>query len=273
VAALGDLPPAEIARRVGVEEAVVKIWESLFYDVRDCRGAISWLVTHVINREIAAGRGELAAKLKMVVAVGPVGAQAILDGGSRVPVTAGEHLFQRKLKLHLKYDQAMGMTEGSDYHFRFVRLYTNLKMQEKRLKVEEAKLGERCNAALRKHELAQIRLEEALDRAKCRAAREARKAEELALRKEGERHARELAAARLRAFELAEEQEAATRTAASPLNHLTWTHGKHPELGPHDCPRPVTNTRLVEPAEMFPAESLWEDSDWTTDGAPVAVTV
>ncbi len=74
----------------------------MFYDdVRGCRNAVGWFAAHVIGPELAAGRSELAAKLKLVAAVGPVGAQAVLDVGSRVPVTAGEHLFQRKLRLHL----------------------------------------------------------------------------------------------------------------------------------------------------------------------------
>ena len=252
VTVLGQLPPVEVARRPDVDEAVLKTWKALFYDidVKNGRNAIGWIAAHVIEPELDAGRSELAAKLKLVASTGSVGARAVLDVGLRAPVTAGEHLFQRRLRLHLKCDQALTMTEGPQYDFRFVRLHLNLKMQEHRLRVAEAKLAERCGAALRKHELAKIRLEADLERAKCRAAREARKAEEVTLIQEGERHARELIEVRLRRFELAEQQEAAARAAASPLARLRWSRGQQSQICPLPCPEPTPDTWINEPAEM-----------------------
>jgi hypothetical protein len=223
ICVFGDLDSAEIARRVGVDAAVVATWEALFYDARKSRDAFGWVVAHIINPELDAGNVDLATKLRLVAAVGPLGAIAILDAGSRAPLTAGEQLFRRKLNLYLKYDRALAMTEGPECHLRFVRHYCDLRMQENRLKILEKQVAEKCNEALRKHELAEIRAQVALEREKGRAAREARKAEELALRKEGQRYARELESARKKALDLAEREGAEARAAASPLARLCWT--------------------------------------------------
>ncbi|MEI8374219.1 MAG: hypothetical protein WCJ35_15460 [Planctomycetota bacterium] len=236
ICVFGDLDPAEIARRVGVDAAVVSTWEALFYDARKSRDAFGWVVTHIINPELAAGNVDLVTKLRLVAAVGPRGAIAILDAGSRAPITAGEKLFQRKLNLHLKYDRAMTMTEGPKHDFRFVRLYPNLKVQENRLEILEKGLTEKCNEALRKHELAHIRAQAALEREKGRAARESRKAEELALRREGQKYACELESARKKALDLAERNEAEARAATSPLARLYWTKADGSMVKPPTLP-------------------------------------
>ncbi|MCY2994864.1 MAG: hypothetical protein NTY19_44435 [Planctomycetota bacterium] len=228
ICVLADLDEEETVCRTGVDIAVLRTWEALFFDARKCREAIGWVASHIIHPEVAAGNLDLAAKLKLVAALGQLGAVAILDADSRVSVSAGEQLFQKKLALHLKYDRAMTMTEGPKDHFRFIRLYSQLKMQEHRLKVQETKVAEKCNAALRKHELAQFRLEIERERQQVQAAREARKIEELSLVENGARFMREHIAAQEDALDLAELKEAEARAASSPLARLRWARGENP---------------------------------------------
>lgn len=262
IGVLGDLAWEEIARDVGADVEVVKTWSALFYDAGGSREAIGWVADHIVQPELDAGNVELATKLRLVAAVGPVGARAALDLDSHVPVTAGGQLFRRKLQLSLRYDQALAMTEGPEYHFRFVKHYGNLKMQEARLQVAERKLTERCTAALRKHELAKIRLEIALEHEKGRSAvREVRKAETAALVQEGKQYEAALAAERLRAFDRAEQQAAAARAATSPLSKLRWESPQSPRdesLLP-SLPVTLTDTNPTEASFCsipFPQEDL-----------------
>ena len=71
------------------------------------------------------------------VSVSPRLTGQVLDADTRAPLSAGEQLFQRKLKLNLKFDRAMTMTEGPEHHFRFIRLHMDLRMEENRLKILE----------------------------------------------------------------------------------------------------------------------------------------
>ena len=95
-------------------------------------------------------------------------------------------------------------------------------MEENRLKGPGRKVVEKCNDALRRHELAHIRLEVSLEREKSRTAGAAGRADEVALKKESLRYACELATARRNALELAERKAAEARAAASPLSQLSW---------------------------------------------------
>ncbi|MCA9114032.1 MAG: hypothetical protein KDA79_03035 [Planctomycetaceae bacterium] len=67
---LGDCSPAEIAERLRIEEHIIGVWESLFFDVRDAREATGWVFSHVIHPEQSRGNGSLAARLKMAFAGG-----------------------------------------------------------------------------------------------------------------------------------------------------------------------------------------------------------
>ena len=83
IAVFGDLPPAEIVRRMPVDATALQVWESLFYDARQLRRHIAWVSAQIVDAELAAGNVDLATKLQLVAAVGSRGATAILDAGSR----------------------------------------------------------------------------------------------------------------------------------------------------------------------------------------------
>jgi hypothetical protein len=273
IGVFGDLTWEEIASSTGVDVGLVKTWSSLFYDASDTRKAIGWVANRIVQPELDAGNVELAAKLKLVAAVGPIGARAILALDSKIPVTAGEHLFRRKLQLSLKFDQALDMAVGPQDAFRFVKLHANLKMQEKRLEHAERKLAEGCNEALRKHELAKVRLEIALEREKNRhTSREAHEAETLILEQLGEQYEAELAAERLDAFDRAEQEEAAARAAVSPLAEHHWPSRQPPLDESHPHLRVVVPNDTAPAAERACVVPFTEDNRSTADLTVAAVS-
>ena len=112
--------------------------------------------------------------------------------------------------MNLKFERALAMTEGPAHAAEFIRFYSQLQVQQRRLQIRAAKLVAKCNADLRKHELAQMRLEISLEREQCRTAVHQRKAE-AAVPKAGRRSSRELAAAREKALVVAEHAAAEAR--------------------------------------------------------------
>lgn len=176
---LVDARPTAIAKRVGVEPAVVDAWERLFFDVRDLRSAVGWMSGQVIDAECQGGNTALAARMKLALTAGTDGVNAILALDEGVPVDEAERLFQRKLELHLKFDEAVNMpihTERS--RRRFVKLYVDLRCSEQRLELAEKKLAARCAAARDHFELAKMRLKSIQERAKTKAKELRKRAEQ-----------------------------------------------------------------------------------------------
>lgn len=242
VAVLGELDPKEVCRQLNIDEAVFCAWEKTFFDARGCRSATGWIQIHVIQPEIAAGRGELAARLRMVSAVGPVAAQVILKADTRLPIREAQKLFERKLKLQLKFDAAVELTTDTDKsRMFFIGQHAKLLFEEKRLQHAREKLEKKCAEALNRHELAKIYAEIALEREQNRAAARARCDEGVALAKVGEQQSHELLVKRQREKEMAEQAALAARIAASPLGRLQWRHREEfddkvsvqPEPPPH----------------------------------------
>jgi hypothetical protein len=161
----------EVQQRLGVEIAVVEAWEQIFFDVRDLRSATSWFAAHVIEPERAAGNLELVSELKLALGGGPVAARAILDCKGTLPLDEADRLFQQKLKLSMKFDQAveMPLTTNQD-SLKFLRLYMQLELETKRLELASQKLHQRCDAQRDRHELAKMRIELAAQRAAQQAA-------------------------------------------------------------------------------------------------------
>jgi hypothetical protein len=207
---------------------ILEKWESLFFDVRQSREAVGWIQAHVIRPEQARGNGHLASRLKAAVAGGAVVARSILDLESRLPVTDGEKLFDRKLALHLKFDEAVALPLNTDREkMFFMKLYVDLQLRESRLDHAERQLERRCAEARAKLELAKMRQESARQRSaandRLRHERETEQA-----RREAQR---EYLAAQRQARHDADRRAAAARAAASPLARLGWgaTVGAAPE--------------------------------------------
>jgi hypothetical protein len=223
IAVLGELDGSEIADRFGLDQETLETWERLFFAARGERSRTGWVHAHIICPALKAGNADLAARLKLVAAGGPVAARAVLDCDSRVPVDKGEQLFDQRLKMHVKFQAAcdMPLTSSRD-RLAFIRLHTNMMSREKRLQLEERKLEQRCQEASDKHELAKLRLEFARERERQRLAARAHRDEERALLAEGQKHVEELRKEQRREQWEAERKAAIVRAASSPLATLTW---------------------------------------------------
>ena len=196
IAVLGEIDVPEIAQQLSLDAAVVETWEKLFFNVRGLRSAFGWIDPHVIRPELAAGRADLAARLRMVCAVGPLGAQVILRADTRLPIDESQRLFERQLKLHLKFDAAMELTlDTPKNQIFFLRRHMALMQEEKRLELAREKLEKKCVEAINRHKLSMIQAEIALERERSRAAARARREEGLALAELGEEECRKQLAA------------------------------------------------------------------------------
>ena len=125
VAALGDLDPKEVAKQFNVNQAVLRTWEQTFFNVRGCQSATAWIQIHVIQPEVAAGRGELAARLRMVSSVGAGAAQAILKADTRLPIREAEKLLEAAIEAPLEVRRRSrtddGHRQGADVFHRPAR--------------------------------------------------------------------------------------------------------------------------------------------------------
>ena len=260
IAVLGEIDLGEVCPQLGVDEGIARAWELAFYDVRAACAGVDWVHVHLIKPELAAGRAELAARLRMVAAVGMVGARAILNADMRLPIREAEKVFYRQLKLGLKLDAAIEMTTDTNKtRMFFIRHHARLMHEEQRLKFAREKLEKKCAEAINRHELAMIHAEIALERARGRSAARARQAEEADLVRTGEDQSRAWPAAHRREQEAAAQAATVTRIAASPLSRLQWRHrqesgstvrifseSKHAEVEqPTIVPVPVPLTTLM----------------------------
>jgi hypothetical protein len=83
--ALGGCPSAEIAQRLARDEATIRRWEALFFDVRHGLEATGWIRWHVVAPEERRGDYARAARFKAAAAGGRAMARALLDLESRAP--------------------------------------------------------------------------------------------------------------------------------------------------------------------------------------------
>ena len=220
---VGGLAVEEMQERLKIPAAVIRVWEANYFDVRDGRDQVLWLESHVIRKEREAGNPEFAARLHLAAMAGPEGVRALLDC-ENAPVDEAERLFQRQLKLNLKYDVATNMPLGSESeNFRFLQFSARLMIAGQRLDLARAKLTEKCTRARERHEERKLRLEIAHQQQAARAANakrvvEARQKAQMSRAAAAEAR-RELARHRQRAEQMA----VAARAAQSPLAQLQWS--------------------------------------------------
>ena len=238
VGVLGDMDLEEISQLVQIDEAVIQTWERTFFDVRSALAATQWVNIHVIQTELAAGHGDLAARLRMVAAVGPQGARAILTADTRLPMHEAERLFDRDLKLHLKFDAAVKMTPDTEKtRLFFIKWYTELKNEKQRLQLAREKLQQKCEEAMDRCKVAKIQAELTLERERNRAtalaARQTRRREAKTLIATREKQSHLLIAEHRREQEQAQQTALAARIAASPLSRLQWHRQEKLDVVPY----------------------------------------
>jgi hypothetical protein len=281
VAVLGGLEGREIAERLRLDAGVIDVWEKIYFDVREMREAVGWIHVQVIEPERAAGRENLVARLKFATAVGPVGARAVLDLDTRIPLNEGQRLFDRRLKLHLKCDAAAEMTiETNREKMFFIRTYVHQQVEQDRLQLRERELSQRCQESLDKYEHAKIRRELVQERAERREAARERREREQQLIREAKATLWHQEVARCTARLTAEANAAAARAQASPLAELKWHKGTAEMAAPSPSivERKATNILLPVvsqdaslPLGVKACGDILADDNTVTSTEPVAV--
>jgi hypothetical protein len=162
VLVLGGCPANEIAARYGLPEDVVTTWELLFFDIRPVAKATDWLLLNVIKPLQQQGECHLAAKLKFATA-GPVSARAIVDALERVSLRQGQSLFDQKIALMVKFQEAVEKVpiDSERAKLRFIQLHAQLMDREQRLRLAERRLEQRSQEALQKQQAAVVQQEQA----------------------------------------------------------------------------------------------------------------
>lgn len=263
---LAELPREDIAKKVGVDPAVVEVWEQLYFDARGMRVATSWLSEQVIESERRAGNSELAARMKLALTAGVDGVNAILALDEGAPVDEAERLFQRKLALSLKFDDATSMAIDSDQNrMKFTKLYVDLQLSEKRLELAEKKLAARCAAARDRFELRKMRMESSQEQAALKENARQSKAE----RRRQAQTIRKAETAQLQEMQkyalLAEQQATACRIAESPLTQLAWGPAQR-----HPAPSPVLS-HSAAPSKLRDWTASESDTDFERETDPFDV--
>ena len=152
---LGDVAPATIAELSGLAAEDVEWWEALFFDVRSQRRHPAWIRSHVTRPLEEAGRGPLAARLKVALAGGAEMAVQVIEADVRIPLEAAERIADAELKLHQKLVEAVDIPlVGSAEAVELLLAYEEYRLRRQQLEFEREQFRERCLAARRQHELA-----------------------------------------------------------------------------------------------------------------------
>jgi hypothetical protein len=134
----------------------VRLWELLFFDIRDVLVLPGWVRAKVIQPLEEAGFTTLASRLKVAMAGGANVAQLLIESDVRIPTDEADQIADAQLRLHRK------LIEASDFPIvcseDAVRLLTaqmehTLAMQQ--LEFEREKFRESCETARREYELLQ----------------------------------------------------------------------------------------------------------------------
>lgn len=156
---LADLPHQEMARRSGLDVALLQTWESLFFDARGQRRSVTWLSHQIIGKALARGDTELAGQMRLAIALGCVGVEMILDVGKNVPLDDADRLLRRQLKVHLAFERLADIPLASDSQvLSLAKLRTRLMLSEKRIELARENLEARCAHQIRRHQREMERL-------------------------------------------------------------------------------------------------------------------
>jgi hypothetical protein len=136
-----------IAGRLGIDGEVLRVFEDMYFDVRDKLQATSWIHRHVINQEIDE---DLALKLAAAHAGGKVVAWALLDSEELVPLDRVRMLQDQRTQLHMRFRQAMELPfkKPADA-VRLTKTYLDCQHRARRLELAEARFRHRCEQSIR----------------------------------------------------------------------------------------------------------------------------
>ncbi|MCA9123710.1 MAG: hypothetical protein H6822_08640 [Planctomycetaceae bacterium] len=149
---LGDLPTDDISQRMNIDQAVMETAELLFFDIRDKRGATSWMTCHVFMPAVKCGSMELAAKMKVAFFGGPVMANAVLDAQEHLPFDEAQRVVDQEVLLHGKLQAALEFKLNEATAPQFLKTYLDYDLARQKLAFAQEKFKHKCEVSQRKHE-------------------------------------------------------------------------------------------------------------------------
>ncbi|MDP6558254.1 MAG: hypothetical protein QGG71_26560 [Pirellulaceae bacterium] len=150
----GRVDIQDIAVTMGRAIEEVRLWELLFFDIRDILDRPGWVRAKVMQPLDERGLTTFTSRLKVAMAGGPSVAQLLIESDVRIPTDEADQIADAQLRLHRK------LIEASDFPIvcseDAVRLLTaqmehTLAMKE--LEFQREQFRESCEAARREHEL------------------------------------------------------------------------------------------------------------------------
>jgi len=147
---LGNLPRAEIAIRLDVEQEVIEISEDLFFDIRGVRHETSWMSCHVFIPEVKAGDIDLVAKMRLAYHGGPVMARALLDADENLPMDEAEQIVDQEMLLHGKLQAALEIELDANSALEYVKNFMDYDLARRKVQLEREKFQHACELAREK---------------------------------------------------------------------------------------------------------------------------
>ena len=220
---LADCPREQIAKRLNMDLNVIKTVESLFFDIRECREATSWINAHVILPESRSGAAELAMKYRAAFWGGPCVAETILDAGRVFSFDEVQRIADEEHLLRMKALAAADMPLGNQTEaLQFLKVYLDHQNKNTQLEIRKEKFRFLHEQEIRKHELAERR-QRAADKREERQIQA--KLQRRDIRKQEQNEHERLAKLREHLKEerrSLEQQARIERAARSPLAQLSW---------------------------------------------------
>ena len=175
---LGNCTMAEITSRLGLNEALVRLIEELFFDVRSLLASPGWIHAQVIRPTEQWGDKEWAQRLRAAYCGGPVVAAAIIEADERVPFDEVDRIMDQETLMHLKLKTALEMPLNNGGNaVRFFEAYLDHEIRKQKLAIEKEKFRHRVDDDLSKREVAKLRIEANSERAQIKSAEKIRLAE------------------------------------------------------------------------------------------------
>ena len=161
----------EIGAKLGITSEVVKTWEEIFFDVRSGLESVSWVLDQVVGPALKDGSRRRAAKLKLAYVGGRLAAESLLDMPADGKPISADRAFALSHRLQIKAILAGDMPiETSDQAIAYQKIFAEVRSLDLRLRLERARLDERCRENLRRHEREKIRLQVRLARLEAKSS-------------------------------------------------------------------------------------------------------
>lgn len=147
LSALGHVPRSEIATRLGADEQIIDVAESLFFDISGLNQASSWMNCHIFVPEAKFGSKALSAKMKLAHYGGPVVTRALLDGQEKLPLAEAQQIIDQELQLHAKLQVALEYDLDAQSAEQFLKVFLAYDLERKKLEFEREKFQSECASA------------------------------------------------------------------------------------------------------------------------------